>query len=169
MGWTAPDGIIRAKLVVMIRNQQRGPSTAKISVIGIDLAKNVFQIHGIDAAGKAVLRRQLRRGQMERFFAKLPPTVVGMEAWRITGPACFKNLGTKFESCNRPVANLVSGDHHVLTPETSPSALQTKSMIAATKHRIFEMTFNASGNGSAGNPNPNAAQTANITNITATV
>jgi hypothetical protein len=49
MGWTAPDGIIRAKLVVSIRNQQRGPSMAKISMIGLDLAKNVFQIHGIDA------------------------------------------------------------------------------------------------------------------------
>jgi transposase len=53
---------------------------AKISMIGIDLAKNVFQIHGIDAAGTVVLRRQLRRGQMEKFFAQLPPTVVGMEA-----------------------------------------------------------------------------------------
>jgi hypothetical protein len=42
MGWTAPDGIIRAKLVVSIRNQQRGPSMAKISMIGLDLAKNVF-------------------------------------------------------------------------------------------------------------------------------
>jgi transposase len=52
----------------------------KISMIGLDLAKNVFQIHGIDAAGKVVLRRQLRRGQMEKFFAALPPTVVGMEA-----------------------------------------------------------------------------------------
>jgi transposase len=52
---------------------------ANISTIGFDLAKNVFQIHGIDAAGR-VLRRQLRRGQMEKFFASLPPTVVGMEA-----------------------------------------------------------------------------------------
>ncbi|MPZ56053.1 MAG: hypothetical protein GEU91_06035 [Rhizobiales bacterium] len=40
----------------------------------LDLAKNVFQVHGIDA-----VRRQLRRGQMERFFAGLPPRVVGME------------------------------------------------------------------------------------------
>jgi transposase len=79
-GVDAPEGIISAKLVVSIRNQQRGPSMAKISMIGIDLAKNVFQIHGIDAAGKVVLRRQLRRGQMEKFFAKLPPIVVGMEA-----------------------------------------------------------------------------------------
>jgi transposase len=53
---------------------------AKISMIGLDLAKNVFQIHGVDAAGNVVLRRQLRRGQMEKFFTELPPTVVGMEA-----------------------------------------------------------------------------------------
>ncbi len=54
---------------------------AKVSMIGLDLAKNVFQVHGIDAAGKVVVRRQLRRGQVEKFFAALPPgVVVGMEA-----------------------------------------------------------------------------------------
>lgn len=53
----------------------------KVSMIGLDLAKNVFQVHGIDAAGKVVERRQLRRQQLEKFFAKLPPgVVVGMEA-----------------------------------------------------------------------------------------
>jgi transposase len=53
----------------------------QVSMIGVDLAKNVFQLHGIDAAGKVVVRRQLRRGQMEKFFAGLPPgVVVGMEA-----------------------------------------------------------------------------------------
>jgi transposase len=53
----------------------------KISMIGLDLSKNVFQVHGIDAAGKVVVRRQLRRQQMEKFFAALPPgVVVGMEA-----------------------------------------------------------------------------------------
>ena len=54
---------------------------AKISMIGLDLAKNVFQVHGIDAAGKVVLRRQLGRRQLEKFFAELPAgVVVGMEA-----------------------------------------------------------------------------------------
>jgi transposase len=52
----------------------------KISMIGLDLAKNVFQVHGVDACGQVVLRRQLRRGQVERFFAALAPCVVGMEA-----------------------------------------------------------------------------------------
>src|SRR5262245_16958916 len=52
----------------------------KISMIGLDLAKNVFQVHGVDASGRVVLRRQLRRAQVERFFAQLPRCVVGMEA-----------------------------------------------------------------------------------------
>ena len=52
----------------------------KVSMIGLDLAKNVFQVHGVDAAGSVVLRKRLRRGQVERFFATLAPAVVGMEA-----------------------------------------------------------------------------------------
>jgi transposase len=49
-------------------------------MIGLDLAKNVFQIHGVDASGDVVLRRQLRRGAVEKFFAQLPPCTVGVEA-----------------------------------------------------------------------------------------
>src|SRR6202790_3869260 len=52
----------------------------KISTIGLDLAKNVFQVHGVDASGAVVLRRQLRRAAVEKFFAQLPPCTVGMEA-----------------------------------------------------------------------------------------
>ncbi len=46
----------------------------------IDLAKNVFAVHGVDAAGEAVIRRALRRGQMLSFFARQPPALIGMEA-----------------------------------------------------------------------------------------
>jgi transposase len=52
----------------------------KITTVGIDLAKNVFQVHGIDERGKAILRKQLRRAQVAIFFANLPPCVIGMEA-----------------------------------------------------------------------------------------
>jgi transposase len=52
----------------------------KITTIGIDLAKNVFQLHGVDAQGKAVLKKQLKRDQMAAFFANLPPCLIGMEA-----------------------------------------------------------------------------------------
>ena len=44
----------------------------KITTIGIDLAKNVFQVHGVDERGRAVLKKQLKRDQMAAFFAKLP-------------------------------------------------------------------------------------------------
>jgi len=52
----------------------------KISMIGLDLAKNVFQVHGVDADGAVVLRKRLGRGGVARFFAGLPPVVVGLEA-----------------------------------------------------------------------------------------
>lgn len=57
-----------------------GASKMNITQIGIDLAKAVFQVHGVDAHGKAVVRKQLRRAQVAAFFAQLPPCVVGMEA-----------------------------------------------------------------------------------------
>lgn len=51
-----------------------------ITTAGIDLAKDVFQIHGVDAQGRSVLRKQLRRVQMASFFVSLPPCLIGMEA-----------------------------------------------------------------------------------------
>jgi transposase len=48
--------------------------------IGMDTSKHIFQLHGVDVAEQPVLRRKLRRGEMLAFFAKLPPTVVGIEA-----------------------------------------------------------------------------------------
>jgi transposase len=52
----------------------------KITTIGLDLAKTVFQVHGVDASGHMVLRRQLKRRQVVPFFAKLPSCLIGMEA-----------------------------------------------------------------------------------------
>jgi len=52
----------------------------KITTVGIDLAKNVFQIHGVDAHGKAVLKKQIKREEMAVFFANLAPCPKGMEA-----------------------------------------------------------------------------------------
>jgi transposase len=52
----------------------------QITTIGLDLAKSVFQVHGIDATGQVVVRKSLRRSQMLPFFAKLPSSLVGMEA-----------------------------------------------------------------------------------------
>ncbi len=53
---------------------------SEVTTIGLDLAKTVFQVHGVDASGRAVIRRQLRRGQVLAFFKKLPPCLVGIEA-----------------------------------------------------------------------------------------
>jgi transposase len=51
-----------------------------VTTIGLDIAKSVFQIHGIDAAGNVIARRKLKRRYVLPFFQKLPPCVVGIEA-----------------------------------------------------------------------------------------
>src|SRR3954468_25033691 len=58
----------------------REPSMNEITTIGLDLAKHVFQVHGVDAKGATVLRKQLRRAQVLAFFSRLPPCLVGLEA-----------------------------------------------------------------------------------------
>ncbi len=52
----------------------------KVTTLGLDLAKNVFQVHGIDSTGKVIVRRSLRRRQMMPFFGKLEPCLIGIEA-----------------------------------------------------------------------------------------
>ncbi len=52
----------------------------EIVTIGLDIAKNVFQLHGVDRSGKIVLRKALRRSQVLGFFSTLPPCLIGMEA-----------------------------------------------------------------------------------------
>ena len=58
---------------------KEGAVHMNISMIGLDIAKSVFQVHGIDAAGAVVVRRKLRRGQMQSFFSRLEPC--GADAW----------------------------------------------------------------------------------------
>ena len=53
---------------------------SEVTTIGLDLAKHVFQVHGVDASGAVVLRKQLRRSQVVAFFAALPRCLVGLEA-----------------------------------------------------------------------------------------
>ncbi len=52
----------------------------EVTVIGIDLAKNMFQLHGVDARGTCILRKKIRRDHVARFFSTLPTCLVGMEA-----------------------------------------------------------------------------------------
>jgi transposase len=52
----------------------------EVSTIGLDLAKNVFQVHGADASGAVLFRKKLRRHQVLAFFSSQPPCTVAMEA-----------------------------------------------------------------------------------------
>ncbi len=78
-----------------------------ITTIGLDLAKSVFQAHGVDEAGEAMLVKKLHRKQMLPFFSKLPSCLIGVEAcatahhWerRFRSPWVMK-----FGSCHRPTS-----------------------------------------------------------------
>jgi transposase len=80
MGWMAPLRHLSAKLLVDRISSNGEPSMGELTTIGLDLAKHVFQVHGVDAEGATVLRKQLRRSQVVAFFSRLPRCVVGMEA-----------------------------------------------------------------------------------------
>ncbi len=81
MGWMAPLRHHSAKMLAVRNHQRTGePSMSEITTIGLDLAKHVFQVHGVDAEGATVLRKRLRRGQLLAFFSRLPRCVVGLEA-----------------------------------------------------------------------------------------
>src|ERR1700674_1383967 len=56
------------------------PNMQTITTIGLDIAKSVFQVHGVDAEDKVIIRRQLKRRYVLAFFQKLPPCLVGIEA-----------------------------------------------------------------------------------------
>src|SRR5262249_13657163 len=80
MGWMAPLRHLSAKLLSDRISSEWEPSMGEVITIGLDLAKHVFQVHGVDAEGATVLRKQLRRGQVLAFFSRLPPCLVGLEA-----------------------------------------------------------------------------------------
>ena len=76
----APWRHLSAKMVVVKDHQQREPSMGDITTIGLDLAKHVFQVHGIDGAGDVVVRKRLRRSLVLTFFSGIPPCLIGLEA-----------------------------------------------------------------------------------------
>ena len=71
----------------------------QITTIGLDIAKNVFQVHGIDATEKVVVRKQLRRGQVMKFFAALPPCLVGL--FSVQGPGCAARTTNRGRGASR--------------------------------------------------------------------
>jgi transposase len=66
--------------VLLSPHDSEEPNMQAITTIGLDIAKSVFQVHGIDAAGNVVLRLQLKRHYVLAFFQKLEPCPVGIEA-----------------------------------------------------------------------------------------
>src|SRR6201990_1180267 len=80
MGWMAPLRHLSAKLLSDRISSEWEPSMGEVTTIGLDLAKHVFQVHGVDADGARVLRKQLRRAQVLVFFSRLRPCLVGLEA-----------------------------------------------------------------------------------------
>jgi transposase len=65
-----------------------------ITTIGVDLAKSVFQVHGVDKRGKVMIQKRLRRSKVLAFFVQLPPCLIGMEkpaAVLTTGPGSCVN------------------------------------------------------------------------------
>jgi hypothetical protein len=76
----------------------------QITTIGLDIAKNVFQVHGICAAERVLVRKQLRRSQVMVFFEALSPCLIGMEAVRERAP-----LGTRANE-DRPRGSSDAGE-----------------------------------------------------------
>ena len=87
----------------------RRQSRRRLTIV-LDLAKNVFQVHGVDAQGTAVARKALLRSQMRPFFEKLPPCLVGIEAcdtshyWArelTNGLPCNRHLTARYQAAFR--------------------------------------------------------------------
>ena len=66
-----------------------------VTTIGLDIAKSVFQVHGVDAAGQVVVRRQLKRRYVLAFFEKLPPCLIGIEACASSHPLVARAPNTR--------------------------------------------------------------------------
>src|SRR5260221_3499945 len=84
-------GVECAKMEVLLTPEQ-GTPMSEITVIGLDLAKHVFQVHGADPDGRPVLRKRLRRGQVLEFFASLSPCLIGIPR-KMVKPSYGRNIG----------------------------------------------------------------------------
>ncbi len=71
---------VNAAATALKRPQMQEPSTLHTTVIGLDLAKSVFQVHGIAAVGQVKVGKERRRAELLKVFGSLPPCLFGMEA-----------------------------------------------------------------------------------------
>jgi hypothetical protein len=77
----APRGFTMSHTGACLTNQKEETSMTKVTTVGLDLAKSVFQVHGADQDGRPVVRKKLRRAQVIPFFAALGPCLIGMEVY----------------------------------------------------------------------------------------
>jgi hypothetical protein len=108
----------------------------KIATIGIDLAKDVFQVYSVNARGKLMLRRQLKHDQMAAFIANLPPCLIGMEAY---GTAYRWTRKLQVRSAFRElVLRLLACTPELTVPRAIIKLKQTKEAIS--HHQNFDVS-----------------------------
>ena len=95
-----------------------------VTTIGLDIAKSVFQVHGVDAAGNVIVRRQLKRRYVLPFFQKLPPCLVGIEACASSHHWSreLQALGHKVRLMPPAYVKPTSSDTRMMPPTLRPSA-----------------------------------------------
>jgi transposase len=95
-----------------------------ITTIGLDIAKSVFQVHGIDAEGNVLIRRQLKRRYVLTFVEKLPPCLVGIEAWATSHHWSreLKALGHNVRLMPPAYVSRMSSDRRTMPLTPRPSA-----------------------------------------------
>src|SRR5262245_41167438 len=124
MGWMAPLRHLSAKLLSDRNSSEWESSMGEVTTIGLDLAKHVFQVHGVDAEGATVLRKQLRRAQVLAFFSRLPPCLVGLEACATAWP-----LTVSAQQAKHPV-------RIGFLPPGSPSNAYDRSLVEAFRQGL---------------------------------
>jgi transposase len=95
-----------------------------ITTIGLDIAKSVFQVHGIDAEDRVMIRRQLKRLHVLAFFQKLPPCLVGIEACASSHHWSreLQSLGHTVRLVPPPMCSLTSNGRRTMLPMRKRSA-----------------------------------------------
>jgi len=97
-----------------------------ITTIGLDIAKSVFQVHGVDAGGQAIVRRQLKRRYVLTFFQKLSPCLVGIEAC-----ASAHHWSREFQALGEAMPVILTTPDEVETWMTAPQDEALKAAAVA--------------------------------------
>src|ERR1035438_1036639 len=100
-----------------------------ITTIGLDIAKSVFQVHGIDAEDRVIIRRQLKRPYVLAFFQKLPPCLVGIEAC-----ASSHHWSRELQSLGHTVRLMPPAECRVETARLDETSKFVHPVPAANKH-----------------------------------